>query len=35
VRPDGFFGFRAGPADEAAMAALDAHLARYLVPDSA
>jgi 2-polyprenyl-6-methoxyphenol hydroxylase-like FAD-dependent oxidoreductase len=35
VRPDGFIGFRAAPADAAAMAALDAHLARYLVPDFA
>lgn len=33
VRPDGFIGFRAAPADEASMAALDAHLATYLVPD--
>ena len=33
VRPDGFIGFRAAPADEATMAALDAHLATYLVPD--
>ena len=32
VRPDGFIGFRAVPADEATMAALDAHLATYLVP---
>jgi hypothetical protein len=32
VRPDGFIGFSAGPADEATMAALDAHLATYLVP---
>jgi hypothetical protein len=32
VRPDGFIGFRAAPADEATMNALDAHLARYLVP---
>lgn len=34
VRPDGFIGFRAVPADEATMAALDAHLATYLVPDA-
>jgi 2-polyprenyl-6-methoxyphenol hydroxylase-like FAD-dependent oxidoreductase len=34
VRPDGFIGFRAVPADETTMAALDAHLATYLVPDS-
>ena len=33
VRPDGFIGFRAAPADETTMAALDAHLATYLVPD--
>ena len=33
VRPDGFIGFRAIPADEATMAALDAHLATYLVSD--
>ncbi len=32
VRPDGFIGFRAAPADAAAIDALDAHLARYLVP---
>jgi len=32
VRPDGFIGFRAAPLNEATMAALDAHLARYLVP---
>jgi 2-polyprenyl-6-methoxyphenol hydroxylase-like FAD-dependent oxidoreductase len=32
VRPDGFIGFRAVPASEATMAALDAHLARYLIP---
>jgi 2-polyprenyl-6-methoxyphenol hydroxylase-like FAD-dependent oxidoreductase len=34
VRPDGFIGFRAAPADEASMKALDAHLATYLVPDA-
>jgi 2-polyprenyl-6-methoxyphenol hydroxylase-like FAD-dependent oxidoreductase len=33
VRPDGFIGFRAAPADEATMEALDAHLASYLLPD--
>jgi hypothetical protein len=33
VRPDGFVGFRAAPADEAAMHALDRHLATYLVPE--
>jgi 2-polyprenyl-6-methoxyphenol hydroxylase-like FAD-dependent oxidoreductase len=32
VRPDGFIGFRATPADTAGMNALDAHLASYLVP---
>ncbi len=34
VRPDGFVGFRAAPADETTMAALDAHLATYLLPQS-
>jgi hypothetical protein len=33
VRPDGFIGFRAAPADETTMDALDAHLATYLVPE--
>ena len=32
VRPDGFIGFRAAPADTAGMNALDVHLASYLVP---
>jgi hypothetical protein len=32
VRPDGFIGFRAAPADEASMRALDEHLSGYLVP---
>jgi hypothetical protein len=32
VRPDGFIGFRAAPVDDSTMAALDAHLATYLVP---
>jgi 2-polyprenyl-6-methoxyphenol hydroxylase-like FAD-dependent oxidoreductase len=32
VRPDGIIGFRAAPADETAMDALDVHLATYLVP---
>ncbi|HEX9168920.1 MAG TPA: FAD-dependent monooxygenase [Roseiarcus sp.] len=32
VRPDGFIGFRAAPADATTMAALDAHLASYLIP---
>ena len=35
VRPDGFIGFRAAPADEATMAALDTHLASYLIADAA
>jgi FAD binding domain len=34
VRPDGFIGFRAAPANEATMKALDAHLATYLLPNS-
>jgi len=33
VRPDGFVGFRADPADEMTMDALDAHLATYLIPN--
>jgi 2-polyprenyl-6-methoxyphenol hydroxylase-like FAD-dependent oxidoreductase len=33
VRPDGFVGFRADPADETTMDALDTHLATYLIPD--
>lgn len=33
VRPDGFVGFRAAPVDAETMAALDAHLSRYLIPD--
>jgi 2-polyprenyl-6-methoxyphenol hydroxylase-like FAD-dependent oxidoreductase len=35
VRPDGFIGFRAAPADATTMAALDAHLASYLISASA
>jgi 2-polyprenyl-6-methoxyphenol hydroxylase-like FAD-dependent oxidoreductase len=35
VRPDGFVGFRADPADAAATDALDAHLASYLIPNNA
>ena len=35
VRPDGFIGFRRASADEAAMTALDAHLATYLKPNFA
>ena len=33
VRPDGFIGFRAVPANERTMDALDAQLATYLVPE--
>jgi hypothetical protein len=33
VRPDCFIGFRAAPADEATMTALDIHLETYLVPE--
>ena len=33
VRPDGFIGFRAAPANETTMDALDAHLTTYLVPN--
>ena len=32
VRPDGHVGFRALAADPTALAALDRHLAAYLVP---
>jgi 2-polyprenyl-6-methoxyphenol hydroxylase-like FAD-dependent oxidoreductase len=32
VRPDGHVGFRASPADEAAIDALDTHLGSYLIP---
>ncbi|HEX2526617.1 MAG TPA: FAD-dependent monooxygenase [Geminicoccus sp.] len=32
IRPDGMIGFRASPADGLGLAALDAHLASYLVP---
>jgi hypothetical protein len=32
IRPDGYIGFRATPADTAGMDALDAHLSSYLVP---
>ena len=35
VRPDGFIGFRAAPANATTMAALDAHLASYLIPAGA
>jgi 6-methylpretetramide 4-monooxygenase / 4-hydroxy-6-methylpretetramide 12a-monooxygenase len=32
IRPDGYIGFRAAPADRAGLQALDAHLDSYLVP---
>ena len=32
IRPDGYIGFRAPEADAAALHALDAHLASYLIP---
>jgi plasmid stabilization system protein ParE len=32
IRPDGYIGFRAAPADRAGLQALDAHLGSYLVP---
>ncbi len=32
IRPDGYIGFRASPADAAGLDALDAHLSSYLVP---
>jgi len=32
IRPDGYVGFRAAPADHAGLTALDAHLDSYLVP---
>jgi 2-polyprenyl-6-methoxyphenol hydroxylase-like FAD-dependent oxidoreductase len=35
VRPDGHIGFRAAPADTAALAAIDGHLDSYLVPAEA
>ena len=35
VRPDGFVGFCANPADDTTMNALDAHLATYLIPNVA
>jgi hypothetical protein len=34
VRPDGYIGFRATPADQAGLTALDAHLDSYLIPVS-
>jgi 2-polyprenyl-6-methoxyphenol hydroxylase-like FAD-dependent oxidoreductase len=33
VRPDGFIGFLANPADEMTMDALETHLATYLIPN--
>jgi 6-methylpretetramide 4-monooxygenase / 4-hydroxy-6-methylpretetramide 12a-monooxygenase len=35
IRPDGYIGFRAVPADHAGLSALDAHLDSYLVPAAA
>jgi len=35
IRPDGYIGFRAVPADRAGISALDGHLSSYLVPESA
>jgi 6-methylpretetramide 4-monooxygenase / 4-hydroxy-6-methylpretetramide 12a-monooxygenase len=35
VRPDGYVGFRATPADHAGLRALDSHLGSYLVPAAA
>jgi len=32
VRPDGYIGFRAAPADAAGLEAMDAHLSSYLIP---
>ena len=32
IRPDGYVGFRATPADAAGLQALDAHLGGYMVP---
>jgi len=34
VRPDGYIGFRASPADHAGLTAVDSHLDSYLVPAS-
>ena len=33
IRPDGHIGFRSTSADAGALAALDRHLASYLIPD--
>ncbi|HXW86680.1 MAG TPA: FAD-dependent monooxygenase [Streptosporangiaceae bacterium] len=35
IRPDGYIGFRAVPADRAGLSALDGHLRSYLVPEPA
>jgi 6-methylpretetramide 4-monooxygenase / 4-hydroxy-6-methylpretetramide 12a-monooxygenase len=35
VRPDGYIGFRAAPADHAGLSAVDSHLNSYLVPAAA
>jgi 6-methylpretetramide 4-monooxygenase / 4-hydroxy-6-methylpretetramide 12a-monooxygenase len=35
IRPDGFIGFRAIPADTAGLDALEAHLATYLIEGGA
>jgi hypothetical protein len=35
VRPDGYIGFRAAPADLTGLTALDSHLSTYLVPGAA
>ena len=32
VRPDGYVGFLAAPADAAGLGAIDSHLGSYLVP---
>jgi len=32
VRPDGYIGFRAAPADAAGLEAMDSHLSSYLIP---
>jgi hypothetical protein len=32
IRPDGYVGFRAIPADAAGLDAIDAHLAKYMIP---
>jgi hypothetical protein len=35
IRPDGYVGFRATPADASGLQALDAHLGGYMVPAGA